>query len=220
MKHLLLPALFAVSSCAFADANSAAQKLGGSFDASTGNVVVKINKAPDVTAIAELASDPKVKSLNLDGCSLKSDGVAAIATSKSVTALLLEHTMVNKVPDLKELAKVQTLEEISLGGSNFGDDGLAVLCSLKNLKSLLLGHVGRDDRNFFTAEGLKTLQGLPKLETLVLHLHKPTDDMLPVFAQLKTVKEFKVSGINAAFLASLQKAMPQAKVLPRGKLVD
>ena len=85
---------------------------------------------------------------------------------------------------------------------------------------LHLGHVGLSDRTAFTAEGLKALAKLAKLESLILHLHKPDDAMIPVLAGLKTVKEFKVGGVSSEFLKRLQSAMPQAKVASRGPLTD
>jgi len=204
--------LLACASTSLADASAAAEKLDGTFDATTGSIEVKKTKALDVAALAEIAADPAVKSVNLDGCALKSDGVAALAASKSITVLKLEHTMVSQTKDLEQLAKLTTLEELSFGGSNFGDEGLAALCALKNLKALKLGHVGRDEKHFFTATGVKALRGLPKLETLSLHFHKPTPEMIPVLAELKTVRYLQVRGTGEDFLAALQKAMPQATV--------
>jgi hypothetical protein len=161
-----------------------------------------------------------VKKLTLDGCMLGSDGVVELPKFQGLIGINLTHTMVNKVPDLKILAGVTSLEEIDLGGSDFGDEGLAALCELKALKSLQLGHVGRSDKTAMTTNGLKALQQLPKLELLTLHLFKLDEAMIPVFAELKTVKEFKVGGVTKDFLAKLQKAMPNAKVASRGPTID
>ncbi|MEY4483087.1 MAG: hypothetical protein RL693_539, partial [Verrucomicrobiota bacterium] len=158
--------------------------------------------------------------LTLDGCMLGSDGVVELPKFQGLIGINLTHTMVNKVPDLKILAGVTSLEEIDLGGSDFGDEGLAALCELKALKSLQLGHVGRSDKTAMTTNGLKALQQLPKLELLTLHLFKLDEAMIPVFAELKTVKEFKVGGVTKDFLAKLQKAMPNAKVASRGPTID
>ncbi len=203
-----------------ADRAAALKTLGGEFDAVTGAVTVKKNKAPDVAAIAALVADPAIKTITLHGCTLKSDGLAALAKSTSLTSLNLTHTMVNKVEDLKLLARVQTLERLDLGGSNFGDAGLAALCELRNLKSLQLGHVGRDDRNFFTAAGLRPLANLPKLEVLMLHFHKPDDAMISALASLKSLKDVKIGGISSDYLKKLQAALPQAKVASRGPTTD
>ncbi len=218
-KPLILLALLTTSLHA-ADPVAATKSLGGVFNATTGAIVVKKNKTLDVSALGELASNSVIKSITLDGCTLKSDGVAAVAKSKTLTALKLEHTMVNKVPDLKTLAGITTLEELSLGGSDFGDEGLATLNALTNLRVLHLGHVGRSDKTAFTTEGLKTLATLPKLESLILHLHKPDDAMIPVLAGLKTLKNVKVGGISSDYLKRLQAAMPQAKVASRGPTTD
>jgi len=217
MKTALILALI-ISSLPLRAADTAAEakSLGGAFDAATGAVVVKKNKTPDTAAISALATDAKVKSITLDGCTLKSDGVAALAISKTLTALKLEHTMVNKVPDLKVLAGITTLEELNLGGSDFGDEGLATLSGLTNLRVLHLGHVGRSDKTAFTTEGLKALAKLTKLESFIIHLHKPDDAMISMLASLKTLKDVKVGGISSDFLKRLQSAMPQAKVASRG----
>lgn len=221
MKHsLALLALLLTAAASHADTSQSVATLGGSFDAATGAVVVKKNKTPDTAALRALAADAKVKAITLDGCSVKSDGIAALAGSKTLTTLKMEHTMVNKVSDLKVLAGITTLEELNLGGSDFGDDGLAAVSELKNLRTLHLGHVGRSDKTAFTAEGLKALAKLPKLESLILHLHKPDDAMIPVLASLKTVKEFKVGGVSSDYLKRLQAAMPQAKVASRGPTTD
>lgn len=221
MKHTLaLLTLLLTATALHADTSQAVATLGGTFDAATGAVVVKKNKTPDTAALSALANDAKVKAITLDGCSVKSDGVAAIARSKTLIALKMEHTMVNKVADLKVLAGINTLEELNLGGSDFGDDGLAAVSELKNLRVLHLGHVGRSDKTAFTTEGLKALAKLPKLESLFLHLHKPNDAMIPVLAFLKTVKEFKVGGVSSDYLKRLQAAMPQAKVASRGPTTD
>jgi len=221
MKTALILALF-ISSLPLhaADTAAEAKSLGGEFDAATGAVVVKKNKTLDTTAISALATDAKVKSITLDGCTLNSDGVAALAISKTLTALKLEHTMVNKLPDLKALAGITTLEELNLGGSDFGDEGLASLGALYNLRVLHLGHVGRSNKTAFTTEGLKTLAKLPKLESLIIHLHKPDDAMIPVLAGLKMLKDVKVGGISSDYLKKLQSAMPQAKVASRGPTTD
>jgi hypothetical protein len=219
--HALILLIFGSCLCLHAaDPATAAKTLGGEFDATTGAVVVKKNKTPDVAALSELASAPCVKSIMLDGCSLKSDGVAALGQSKALTALRMEHTLVNKVPDLKVLAGITTLEELNLGGSDFGDEGLATLCRLTNLRTLHLGHVGRSDKTAFTAEGLKALTKLPKLESLILHFQKPDDAMISVLASLRTVKDFKVGGVASEYLNRLQAAMPQAKVASRGPTTD
>lgn len=218
-KPLILLALLATSLHA-ADPVAAAKSLSGEFNAATGAIVVKKNKTFDVTALTELAANSVIKSITLDGCTLKSDGVAALARSKTLTALKLEHTMVNKVPDLKALAGITTLEELNLGGSDFGDEGLATLSALTNLRVLHLGHVGRSDKTAFTTEGLKALAKLPKLESLIIHLHKPDDAMIPVLAGLKTLKDLKVGGISSDYLTNLQAAMPQAKVASRGPTTD
>lgn len=218
-KSLLILALITAQLHA-ADPAASAKTLGGDFDAATGAVVVKKNKSPDTAALSALATEAKVKSIMLDGCTLKSDGVAALAQSKTLTALKLEHTMVNKVPDLKVLASITTLEDINLGGSDFGDEGLATLSALTNLRVLHLGHVGRSDKTAFTTEGLKSLTKLPKLESLIIHLHKPDDAMIPVLAGLRTLKDLKVGGITSAYLKQLQSAMPQAKVASRGPTTD
>lgn len=221
MKYALTLLTLLLSSAALhADTSQAVATLGGTVDAATGAVIVKKNKTPDTAALSALANDAKVKSITLDGCSLKSDGIAALAESKSLTALRMEHTMVNKVADLKVLAGITTLEELNLGGSDFGDDGLAAVSELKNLRALHLGHVGRSDKTAFTAEGLKALAKLPKLESLILHVHKPDDAMIPVLASLKTVKEFKVGGVSSDYLKRLQAAMPQANVASRGPTTD
>lgn len=218
-KPLILLALLA-SSLHAADPAAAAKSLSGEFDAATGAIVVKKNKALDVSALGELASNSVIKSITLDGCALKSDGVAALASSKALTALKLEHTMVNKVTDLKALASITTLEELNLGGSDFGDAGLESLSALTNLRVLHLGHVGRSDKTAFTTEGLKAFAKLPKLESLIIHLHKPDDAMIPVLAGLKTLKDVKVGGISSGFLKKIQAAMPQAKVASRGPTTD
>jgi len=121
---------------------------------------------------------------------------------------------------LKVLAGLASLEELSLGGSDFGDEGLAAVCTLKNLRVLMLGHVGRSDRTAFTAEGLKALTKLPKLEELTLHFHKPDAAMIPILASLKTVKNFAVGGVSSDYLAKVKAAMPQAKVASRGPTTD
>jgi hypothetical protein len=216
---LILLALLA-SSLHAADPVAAAKSLGGDVDAATSAVVVKKNKTLDVSALGELASSSVIKSITLDGCTLKSDGVAALAKSKTLTALKLEHTMVNKLPDLKVLASITTLEELNLGGSDFGDEGLATLCELTNLRVLHLGHVGRSDKTAFTTEGLKALAKLPKLESLIIHLHKPDEAMIPTLAGLETLKDVKVGGISSDFLKRLQSAMQQAKVASRGPTTD
>jgi hypothetical protein len=220
MKKSLLIITLITAHLHAADPAASAKTLGGDFDAATGAVVVKKNKSPDTAALSALATEAKVKSIMLDGCTLKSDGVAALAQSKTLTALKLEHTMVNKLPDLKALASITTLEELNLGGSDFGDEGLATLSALTNLRVLHLGHVGRSDKTAFTTEGLKALAKLPKLESLIIHLHKPDDAMIPVLASLKTLKDVKVGGISSDFLKRLQSAMPQAKVAPRGPTTD
>jgi hypothetical protein len=61
---------------------------------------------------------------------------------------------------------------------------------------------------------------LPKLESLIIHLHKPDDAMIPVLASLKTLKDVKVGGISSDYLKRLQSAMPQAKVASRGPTTD
>ncbi len=218
-KPLILLALLA-SSLHAAEPVAAAKSLGGEFDAATGAIVVKKNKTLDVSALGELAANSVIKSITLDGCTLKSDAVAALAKSKTLTTLKLEHTMVNKVPDLKALSDITTLEELNLGGSDFGDEGLATLSALTNLRVLHLGHVGRSDKTAFTTEGLKALAKLPKLESLIIHLHKPDDAMIPVLAGLKTLKDVKVGGISSDYLKKLQAAMPQAKVASRGPTTD
>jgi hypothetical protein len=194
--------------------------LGGTFDESTGAAI--ITKKPDLTVanLEALAATGQIKKLTLDGCKLGSDGVAVLPKFKGLAGINFTHTMVNKIADLKVLSEVTTLQEIDLGGSDFGDEGLAALCQLKELKSLQLGHVGRSDKTAMTADGLKALQGLPKLEILMLHFQKLDEAMIPVLAELKTVKEFKVGGVTKDFLAKLQAAMPQAKVASRGPTID
>jgi hypothetical protein len=102
-KPLILLALLATSLHA-ADPATAAKSLGGEFHSVSGAIVVKKNKTLDVSALVEFAASTLIKYIILDGCTLKSDSVAALAKSKTLTALKLEHTMVNKVPDLKALA--------------------------------------------------------------------------------------------------------------------
>jgi hypothetical protein len=209
-----------LGAAAAADPKTAAEALGGTFDPATGAAVVKKNKAVTPQALADLGATGRVKSLTLDGCGLKSDGVAALAGMTQLTGLNLTHTMVNKLPDLEALAKIESLEELDLGGSNFGDAGLAAVAKLKNLTTLSLGHVGRDDKNCFTADGLKALSGLPNLRRLTLHLHRPDDAMIPVLAGLPMVSELSVGGISKDYLAKLQAAMPKAKVKLRGQPVE
>lgn len=212
-------AVLSAGPAAAADLEAAVGKLGGTHDAAAGRVVVKKNKTPDLAALKALGEAGGVRSLVLDGCGLKSDGVAVIAGFKGLQELHLTHTMVNKVEDVAKLAAIPGLETLDLGGSNFGDAGLKALAASKDLRHLRLGHVGRDDRNHFTAEGLKALADLPRLEELVLHLHKPDEAMIPVLAGLKTVKELTVGGVSAEFHKKLAAALPQAKVRIRGKPV-
>ncbi|MGB8168599.1 MAG: hypothetical protein WCF18_13970 [Chthoniobacteraceae bacterium] len=203
-----------------ADVAALATAAGGSYDAATGAIVIKGNKELTPAQLGALAAAGGVKRLTLDGCKLTSEGVAVLPKFTGLTAINFTHTMVNKVADLKVLASVSSLEELDLGGSDFGDDGLVVIATLKNLTSLQLGHVGRSPKAAFTANGLKALAGLPKLEKLTLHLQQPDDAMIPALASLKTVKEFKIGGVNTDFFNRLKASMPQAKVTPRGKLTD
>lgn len=200
-----------------ADPMDAATRLGGTFDAATGAVVVKKNKDLDADALRGLAASGKVKALTLDGCNLKADQLKAVAGMPGLTALALPHTMVNSVPNLKTLAAGLTaLEVLNLGGSDFGNDGLAAVCEIKTLKTLHLGHVGRGPKTAFTADGLAPLAALPKLEALTLHLEKPDDAMIPALAKLTTLKELTLGGVNAEFAQKLQAEMPKVKLRAHG----
>ncbi len=209
--------LFGSAFAVAADPQEIATKAGGSFAPGSGAAVFKKVRPLNATALNELAASGKVTALTLDGCGLGADGLKAVTSFTGLRSLDLTHTMVNKPADLKTLASSLTkLEVLNLGGSDFGDEGLAIVCSIPTLRELHLGHVGRSAKTAFTANGLKALSGLEKLESLTLHLEKPDDQMIAVLGELKGLKTLAVGGVSKDFAGKLQAALPNAKVRIRG----
>ena len=174
---ILLLILLAAASL-HADPQAVAARIKGDWNAQTGVWHKRLGPV-DAASLAELAADPAVKTIHLDGVKLDLAAVQALATARTLKTLLIVHTDVGNLAMLRELAKMQSLEDIHVGSSTFGDEGLKVLCGLKNLKSLRLRHVTRDTANPITAAGVKAVaDAYPDLEAFYINLHQMDDAMI------------------------------------------
>jgi 6-phosphogluconolactonase len=194
-----------------------AKALGGSWNASTGRFY-KDGNNPPVSAqhIAELVAFPEVKILHFNGVPINLDQAKVLGQAKHLEELLIVHVDVGDSALLSEFAKIKTLKHIHVGSSNFGDDGLMILTGLPRLTTLALSHTGFDPKNPITAKGLQAVADhLPNLEHFYLNLHRMEDDMIPQLARLQKLRSLSIEKIDAAFLAKVQKAVPNAKVIAR-----
>lgn len=194
-----------------------AKALAGSWDASAGKFY-KTRNFPPITAehIAALVAFPELKIFHLDGIPVDLEMAQAIGKAQHLEELLIVHTHVGDAARLNELAKIKTLHHIHVGSSNFGDEGLKILTQLPRLKRLALSHVGSDPENPITAEGLKAVADhLPDLERFYINLHRMEDDMIPQLARLQKLQGMSIEQIDEAFLAKVQKALPNARISVR-----
>lgn len=182
-------------------------------------VKIEGNKAIDASAFAKLCAEPRLTTLVMNGCKMTPEAIVTLSKSKTLESLDLGHSMVNKTDDLKTLARVSSLKTLDLGGSDFGDDGLAALVALKNIQSLQLGHVGRSDRTAFTANGLKVLATLPRLESLTLHINSYDPAMVDTLAGIKTLKTLTIGGLTEDQFNTEKSSLRKITVRPRGKFV-
>jgi 6-phosphogluconolactonase len=194
-----------------------AKALGGSWNASTGRFYKDGNNPPiSADHIAELVAFPEVKILHFNGVPIHLDQAKALGQAKHLEELLIVHVNVGDSALLSELAKIKTLKHIHVGSSNFGDEGVMILTGLPRLTTLALSHTGFDPKNPITAKGLQAVADrLPELELFYLNLHRMEDDMIPQLARLQKLRSLSIEMIDDAFLAKVQKVLPDTKVFAR-----
>jgi hypothetical protein len=199
-----------------ADPKAVATRIKGDWNAETGVWHKRLGPV-DAAALAELAGDPAVKTIHLDGVKLDLAAVQALGTAKTLKTLLIVHTDVGDLAMLRELAKMQSLTDIHVGSSTFGDEGLKILCGLKNLKSLRLRHVTRDPANPITAAGVKAVaDAYPNLEVFYINLHQMEDAMIPELARMPKLKQLMLEWVSPSFLAKVKKVLPKTNVTHTG----
>ncbi|MCE9608117.1 MAG: hypothetical protein K8U03_24795 [Planctomycetia bacterium] len=148
----------------------------------------------------------KLRRVGLADIKLTDSGLARIEGITSIETLYL---MENPITDagLVHLRGMTKLKLLAIGTSKITDAGVVHLAPLQNLEELRL------DRTAVTDAGLKHLTSFTKLQRLNLEGLRGVRDLAPL-AECKSLVSLSVRGtkVDAAQVASLQKALPNCKI--------
>mgnify|MGYP003342110037 CR=1 FL=1 len=131
-----------------------------------------------------------LEAFGTNGMQVTDEGVKAFTQFPKLKRLTFFHPpRVFTGVTLSHLAVLKQLEDLSIGGTIIGDDALAAISKIKTLKRLRIWHA----RN--TNEGVKRLQDLPVLESLMLGQSGvqappacPDDETVALLLQMKSLK--------------------------------
>jgi hypothetical protein len=149
-----------------------------------------------------LASLTDLELFATNGMQLTDEGVKSLTQFSKLRRLAFFHpsrTFTGR--GLDQLAALKNLEELSIGGSfAVGDEALASISRIKTLKRLRLWHIGN------TNEGVKQLQDLPALESLMLGQRLtydppacPNDDTVTSLLEMKRLKSLTLMETRLSF---------------------
>lgn len=164
-----------------------------------------------------LAGLTELEVFGTNGMQLTDDGVKVLTQFPKLKRLAFFHPPKTFTGvGLAQLAVLQHLENLSIGGSFLvGDDAVASISKIRTLTGLRIWHDGN------TNEGVKRLQELPALESLMLGQRLtntppacPDDETIALLLEIKTLKSLVLMESRYGYQSLVRlKQLPELKQL-------
>ncbi|MBI3737225.1 redoxin domain-containing protein [Candidatus Sumerlaeota bacterium] len=162
--------------------------------------------------LAHIADLPQLNTLHLHSNEIGDEGLAPLKRMRSLRVLVLDGTVITDA-GMTHLATLTDLERLTLMQTGIGDAGLAHLAGLTNLKSLNIRYTKVTD------QGLASLAGMKKMQTLsvggIAKSSPLTEAGLKVVENMPTLKTLVLDHCkpDPAWLKNLQAAHPDLGLL-------